>query len=215
MQKLIIIGAGGHGKEVAWSVTELNALRPRFDLLGFCDDGLAPGSVVLGFPVLGGIEAIAISHGAELGYICAVGKNKIRPALVARAEAVGWRPVSVVHPSAVVSPLAEIGPGTFVAPGTYVGPHAILGAHCIVNFHASIGHDAVLGEHVQVCPGARVSGNVRLGAGVFLGSNAAVAPGVTMGDWSKLSACSFAAMPIASGITAFGVPARLMPPTQH
>lgn len=215
MQKLIIIGAGGHGKEVAWTVAQLNALQPRFELLGYCDDGLYPGTLVLGVPVLGGIESVAASLAADFGYICAVGRNKIRPVLIARAEAVGWRPVSVVHPSAVVSPDADIGAGTFLAPGTYVGPHAVLGAHCIVNFHASIGHDAVLGDHVQVCPGARVSGNVRLGAGVFLGSNAVVAPGVTMGDWSKLSACSFAAIPIPAGFTAFGVPARLMPPAQH
>lgn len=212
MQKLIIIGAGGHGKEVAWSVAEINAREPRFELLGFCDDGLAPGTVVLGLPVLGPVEAVAAVRGSEIGYICAVGKNKVRPRLVERAAAAGWRPVSVVNPSAVVSPDAEIGPGTFLAPGTYVGPHASVGAHCIVNFHASIGHDAVMGEHVQVCPGARVSGNVRLGTGVFLGSNAAVSPGVTMGDWSKLSACSFAAVPVPPGVTALGIPARILPP---
>ncbi len=211
MQKLIIIGAGGHGKEVAWGVAAMNAVAPRYELVGFCDDTVAPGVRVGGVAVLGAIEAVAERVGGGVAYICAVGKNRVRPGLVARAEACGWTPRSVIHPTAVVAPDAEIGAGTFLAPGTYVGPGARVGRHVIVNFHASVGHDAELGEHVQLCPGVRVSGAVKLGDEAFLGSNAAVAPGVVIGARSKLAACSFAAAGVPENALAMGVPARILP----
>lgn len=210
MQKLIIIGAGGHGREVLWTARCLNRLSPKFEILGFCDDGLPRGMDVLGAPVLGTIEETAGHFGRDIGYVCAVGKNRIRPALVARADAAGWQPVTLIHPSAVVAEPVEIGAGVFIAAGAYVGPLAKIGDHALVNVHASVGHDSVLGVHVQVCPGAKISGGAKLGDGVFLGSNSVVAPGKTMGAWSKLSACSFAATDILAEALATGVPARPM-----
>ena len=47
--KLLFIGAGGHGQSVA-DAAELN---DQFEVLGFFNDALAVGTLVLGFPVMG------------------------------------------------------------------------------------------------------------------------------------------------------------------
>lgn len=40
MKDLIIIGAGGFGREVAWLVEEINNKQPKWNIVGFVDDSL-------------------------------------------------------------------------------------------------------------------------------------------------------------------------------
>ncbi len=194
--KVVIIGAGGHGKEIAWNIRQMNAVSPSYEILGYCDDEKTAGEIVLGAPVLGTLEQVAHTYGSNLLYICGVAKNKVRPALVARAEKAGWTPTSVIHPSAVIAEDVQIGPGTYIAAGCYVGPGARLAPHALVNVIASVGHDVTLEEHTQICPGVKLSGGSKIGRGTFIGSNSVVAPGVEVGEWSTLSAATFAAADI-------------------
>ena len=55
MKKLIIIGAGGFGREVKMLVDQINAVRPTYTFVGFYDDGKEVGTLVNGFPVLGNV----------------------------------------------------------------------------------------------------------------------------------------------------------------
>lgn len=189
--RVVILGAGGHGKEIAWNLRQMNAVKPEFEIIGYCDDAKPAGEIVLGLPVLGTPEQVAARFGGDLGYICGVAKNKMRPALVARAEQAGWSPVSVIHPSAVIAEDVEIGAGSYIAAQCYVGPGARLARHTLVNVIASVGHDVVLEEHTQICPGVKLSGGAIIREGAFLGSNAVVAPGVEVGAWSTVSATAF------------------------
>lgn len=193
LPKVVIIGAGGHGKEVAWNILRMNAKAPTYDILGFCDDAKEAGGTILDFPILGTLEQVAETHGTDLRYICAVAKNKVRPSLVARAEKAGWAPVSVIHPEVTIADDVEIGPGTYIGAKSYVGPGARIAAHALINVQATIGHDTTVEAHAQVCPGARVSGGAVIGRGTFIGSNAVVAPGKVVGEWSTVSATAFVA----------------------
>jgi hypothetical protein len=38
MRKLVIVGVGGFGREIAWLVERINAMEPTWELLGFIDD---------------------------------------------------------------------------------------------------------------------------------------------------------------------------------
>lgn len=194
MKKLIIIGAGGLGKEIAWTVRKMNAAGTPLEVYGYCDDRATIGASVLGYPVLGTIEqAAAALAGSGFHYICGVGRNKVRPALIERAEKAGWTPASVIHPSALLGDEIEIGAGTYIAAGAYIGPSARISPHALVNVLTSIGHDVVLEEHTQICPGAKLSGGAVIGRGTFIGSNAVVAPGKVVGEWSTVSATAFVA----------------------
>ena len=52
---LVIIGAGGLGREVAWLVADINKSNPEWDFVGFVDDGVQ-GNTVEGYPILGPVE---------------------------------------------------------------------------------------------------------------------------------------------------------------
>lgn len=183
---LILVGASGFGREVRWVCR-----RAGLEAAGFCDDAAdrQTGSFC-GLPLLGTIEQAAARLGAGVQFHCAVGRNRDRQRLAERALAAGWSPATIVDPSAIIAPDAEMGAGAFVAPLAVISCGTRVGRFALVNQHANVGHDSVLGDFVQLCPGARVSGNCVLGTGAFLGSNAVLLPMKRMGNWSVLGAAS-------------------------
>jgi len=187
MKRIIIIGASGFGKEVAWVIGRMNRLSPTFDLIGFCDDAAdKQGGTFAGHPLLGALANVPDPAG--LGFICAIGNNRARQRVTAQAIGAGLVPVTVIDPTAAVAPDADIGAGTFIGIGSIVSVGARLGNGVIVNHQACVGHDAALGDFVQVCPGVHISGGCAIGEGALLGTNAATLPLMRMGAWSTLGA---------------------------
>jgi sugar O-acyltransferase (sialic acid O-acetyltransferase NeuD family) len=188
MKKIIIIGASGYGKEIAWVIDRMNHAGCELGLIGFCDDSPAKqNGTFAGFPLLWKLEdAAAQLPGAR--FMCAIGNNRARQSVVARAEAAGLLPHSIIDPSATIAPDTMIGKGSFVGIGSIVSTGAVIGSYVIVNHQTCIGHDVTLADFVQVCPGARISGGCHIGEGVLLGTNAATIPLINMGAWSTLGA---------------------------
>jgi len=211
METLVIIGAGGFGKEAAWAVARMNAIVPRYTLAGFCDDRPGPAGTHYGLPLLGPLEKAAASLKGPVAFYCAIGANAVREKLVDRALAAGWFPCeAIVDPSVIVAPGATVGGGSYIGAGSILSPDCRLGSHVIVNQHCSIGHDSVTADFAQVCPGARVNGECVLGRSAFVGSGAVLKQGVRLGVGAVLGAASFAVKDIADGCTAIGNPARVI-----
>lgn len=199
MRKLVIIGAGGFGREVAWVIRRINEAAPTFELLGFCDDAEDKREGECGgYPLLGPLAAAGARLGA-VGFFCAIGDNRARQAVTAKAVAAGLEPVSVVDPSAAVAPDVAVGRGSFVGVHAVVSAGAAIGEGVIVNHLVTIGHDARLGGYAQACPGVCVSGGCLIGEGVLLGSNACVIPGLRVGDWATVGAGAAVLREIGAG----------------
>lgn len=209
-QRLVIIGGGGLGAEVAWAAANMDRRAPAFEILGYSEESSFATVPVGGYPMLGAPEDVAGRFGSELVFVCAVGINQERRRLVALALALGWTPVSVIDPSVMVAPEARVGVGVYVGLGSSLSPACEVGDHAIVNQHCTIGHHSRVGAFAQVCPGGRISGHATLGEGAFVGSNAVVGPRISMGRGAVLGACSFAAGDIPADVTAVGVPARVV-----
>jgi sugar O-acyltransferase (sialic acid O-acetyltransferase NeuD family) len=214
---LVIVGSGGLGTEFTWVANEMNTMaavngvagRP-WQILGYADD--APekrGQQNGGYPVHGTIQETAEKFlGQNIAFAVAVGDNQARKRLAIAAEAFGWHPAALVHPSVILAGDVTIGAGTYIAPGCVVCPRAQVGNYVIVNTHVSLGHDSVVEDFSQICPGARVSGGCHLGKGAFLGSNSSLTPGVTVGDEAVVGANSHAVRKVRAGSTVVGCPAR-------
>lgn len=189
---LILVGAGGFAKEVAWTVARMNAAGPIFEVLGICDDSPERREGEwYGLPLLGPLESAAArlaAAGVCPLFHCAIGDNLRRKEVSARAQRAGWEPASVVDPSALVAPGAELGAGCYVGVGCVVSADVRIGEGALLNFQVTVGHDAVLGPYVQACPGVRISGWCVIGEGALLGSNAVIVQKRKMGAWSVLGA---------------------------
>lgn len=213
-EKLVIIGCGGLGREVLWAARRAQT-QSSPALLGFATDAAyAPedGALIDGLPFLGpiGPGLLALQPEAPTHFICAVGENGPRQRICEQLEALGLKPHSVIDPSVIIGPEVQVGPGTYVGAGCILSPSAELGRHVVVNHHCSIGHGSRVGAFAQVCPGARISGWAQLGEGVLVGSNGVVAPKVVIGAWSILGAASLASRALPAGVTALGIPAKIL-----
>ncbi len=209
-QKLIIVGAGGAGREVAHAARDVEAAgMANWDLAGFLDDNPdALGGTTCSLPVLGSIGDWDPS--ADEIYVCSVGSPDLRERLTSTLEERGARFTNLIHPSARVWTMKPLGPGSVIFPFTFISADAVIGRHILINAHCSIGHDAVIGDYSVLSGFCDVTGCVRLGSHVFLGSHVAIAPGQEVGDHATVGIGSVVVAPVKAGKKVFGNPARIL-----
>jgi sugar O-acyltransferase (sialic acid O-acetyltransferase NeuD family) len=214
-RSLLILGAGGLGKEALWVAEEMNRAASHFgtqpwNILGYFDDNPGKsGELLNGYAVLGNLAGADLGLNAtDVYYCCAIGNNQIRQQMVERVTPLGWQAATLVHPSAVIAPSAVIGEGTYVGAGTVVSPNAVVGCHVILNVQVSVGHDSKVNDFAQACPGVKISGGCVVEEQAFLGSNATLGPRIRVGRGAKLGANSYAVGTVKPGVTALGIPAR-------
>lgn len=202
MNDLVILGAGGFGREVFAYAQDAGR-----SVAGFVDDDSgALDAHDLPVPVLGDLSLIA--DVSRFDWVIGLGDPDARKRLYDTLAERGASFASVVHPTAYIARSAVVGPGSVVAPFALVAPHARVGADVVLNTYASVGHDAVVGEHCVFSPYAVVNGTVHLGAGVFLGTGAMVGPGLKVGQGSKISVGAGVTRDLEAGSLAVGNPAK-------
>lgn len=164
MNRLIIIGAGGHGKVIAD-----NALKNGYKNICFVDDNMTGD--VIGFPVVGTCSDIEHLNDGNTDFIIGVGNNAIRKTIAERYN-VNW--VSIVHPTAQIAFNAEIGKGTVVMANAVINVCATVGEHCIINTGAIVEHDNVIENYAHISPNVALGGTVRIGSLTHVGIGATV-----------------------------------------
>jgi sugar O-acyltransferase (sialic acid O-acetyltransferase NeuD family) len=211
---LVVLGAGGHDREVSSYLVDLGDSSPR--LLGYVDQHV-PSGVHGGLTVLGDFEALRRLLDEQpdrlIGYITAAGDNGARRALVRHAEnlrAPGLVPWSLRHPTAQVGLDVEIGAGTCIAPGAILTTRVRVGRHCIVNVRASLSHDTTVGDFTNINPGVVICGQVRIGDDCSIGAGSTIIDHVTIGDNVLIGAGAVVVSDIPSDSVAVGVPARVI-----
>jgi len=207
---LVIIGAGGFGREVADVVHAINTAGngPVFELQGYIDDNLSDLSLLnrRGERFLGTCDDLP--RYASAVFVVGVGNPAARRALDARAVKAGLDPATLIHPSATVGRDVQLGDGCIVCSHVSITTHVLLGRHTHLNLNCTVGHDVVVGDFVTVNPGATISGNVTLDDDVSVGTNAAVIQSVTIGPRSTVGAGAAVVRNVAADTTVVGVPAR-------
>jgi len=214
--QLVLVGAGGFGREVHDIVVALDAAGAGLELLGYVDD--SPGDHPLlarqGITFLGASDVL-VRHPdrGRIGFAIGIGSGAVRRALDAKLTAAGLDPTTLVHPMATVGGDNRVGEGCILAAGARVTTNITLGRHVDLHVNSTIGHDSVLDDFASVYPGATVSGNVHLCEGVTIGTGANVLPGVTVGAGAFVGAGAVVIADVEPGVTVAGVPARPTSPT--
>ena len=177
--RLLIIGAGGHGRSVA----EAAGLVGLFEIVGFLDDALPIGKKVLMGSVLGAIDSLGSldSYCAACDQvIVAVGNNAVREKLMQQLTDAGCDMATVIHPRAFVSPSAVVGNGSAVMAGAIVGTEASLGVGSIVNCGAVVDHHAQVEDYGHLGVNACMAGGTLLGRGAWMQAGSALGYGVVI-----------------------------------
>ena len=197
MNKLIIIGASGHGKVVA----DIAALNGYKDIVFLDNDPEI--KICAGYPVLGPDTMTSELDG---DVFIAVGNAETRKKLMER-DANRNFPV-LIHPSAVIAESAEVGAGSVVMAGAVINPGARIGKGCIINTSSSVDHDCVVRDYVHISVGAHLSGTVVVGTGTWIGTGAIVSNNVNICGGCMIGAGAVVIKDIGEPGTYIGVPAR-------
>jgi sugar O-acyltransferase (sialic acid O-acetyltransferase NeuD family) len=210
--KLILIGAGDHGRGTLEIVKACNAAATPFEVLGFLDDDPARRDrCVDDVPVLGGLQWIEANHRDGLQYVIALADCSSKQRVASRLERLALRYATVVHPSVVLSSGVRIEAGATVGAGVVIAHDTTIGEHVTVNLNSTIGHDCTIGRFATISPGANVAGRVEIGEGCEVGLNAAVGKGTRIGEWTVVGPGAVVVKNVAAHQRVFGNPARLVP----
>jgi sugar O-acyltransferase (sialic acid O-acetyltransferase NeuD family) len=213
LHPLVLVGAGGLGRETAELVRAINAVDPTWDLLGFVDDEpRLEGGSVIGLPVLGPVSMAATLDVAVA--ICtarpAVGCS--RPGLVDRLEVPARRRPTLIHPAASVAPSTTMGPGCLVLAGVVTTAEVRLGAHVVVMPQVVLTHDDEIDDYATVASGVRLGGAVHVGREAYLGAGALVREGVSIGPSALVGMGAVVLEDVPAGEVWIGAPARASGP---
>ena len=207
MDRIVIIGAGGH----AASVADALLASGYWDVLGLIAPESEKDASVCGLIVIGDeseLESLAADGVVAAIGVGSVGDASVRMRVAARVRDAGLELPAIVHPKASVSTHACVEQGVFVAAGAVVGPHAVLGECCIVNSGAVVDHGCSIGAYAHIAPGAALSGNVTVGEGAHVGTGASVIQGASIGKRAVVGVGSAVVRDIPDDARAWGVPCK-------
>lgn len=198
-EKVVIIGASGHGKVIADII-----LKSGDSVVGFLDDNPDLGAEFIGFPVLG--KVFEATNYQEYKFVIAIGNAEIRERIANELDVI-WH--TAIHPTAVISSIGvEIGEGTVVMANAIINSDAKVGKHCIINTGAIVEHDNRIEDFAHISVGAKLAGNVTIGRKTWIGIGAQVIQGKCIGAETVVGAGATVIGDIEEKGTYVGVPAQ-------
>ena len=198
-ERVVIIGAGGHGKVVADIVNSCGDT-----VVGFLDGGNVPDQIV-GFPLLGSDKDY--KKYIDCKFIVAIGSADIRERIVASMPDAKW--YTAIHPHAVISPFeTSIGEGTVVMANAVVNAGTKIGKHCILNTACVVEHENIIEDYVHISVGAKIGGIVKIGYKDWIGIGATVINCVDICENAFVGAGAVVIDDINEAGTYVGVPAK-------
>lgn len=212
MTGLVVVGAGGFGREVL-DVVEAVARtggQPQAELLGVLDDQPSRENLELlaerGIPYLGTVESL--SAAPPVSFVIGIAHPGHRRTIDERLTSAGHHAVTLVHPAATVGSRTSLGPGSIICAGARLTTNITLDRHVHVHVNVTVGHDTCLEAYSSAYPLSAVSGSCVIGEGATVGANATVVQGLTVGARAFVGAGAVVVADVLPSATVKGVPAR-------
>ncbi len=209
MKHLIIIGAGGFGRELCGIACESIGYGTDFDIKGFLDAKADALAGFAGYPPIVGTPNDYVPAADDV-FITALGNIESRRRCAAAIEARGGTFISLVHRTASLGPNVVIGAGSLVAQYAVVSADAVVGRHACVFQGTVLGHDTRLGDFTHVYSLCSVGGGVTVGDGAVIYPGAQIVPRRIIGSNAVVGVGSVVLLNVATGETVFGNPAKVV-----
>ena len=208
MKDLVIFGASGFGREVAWLAERINNVTPTWNILGFIDDDEnIQGKNINGYCVLGK-TADSLKY-RDAYFVVAVGASKTRKKIVdnLRHANPDIKFGILIDPTVEMSQFVTIGEGSIICAHTIITVNVSIESHVIINLDCTVGHDAVIKDFATLYPSVNVSGAVNIGYDTEIGTGTQIIQGKSVGDDCIVGAGAVVTKDIEEVGTYVGVPA--------
>jgi sugar O-acyltransferase (sialic acid O-acetyltransferase NeuD family) len=209
---LVVVGAGGFGRETVEAIRALNTCGASWRVLGYLDDNPAlRGKHIDGTPVIGGLTEA--ENLADASFVVCTGRPDnyaSRPVIVDRLGLSPDRYATIVHPAATVSSSSRIGPGSVLLASVVLSAAGTIGAHVAIMPNVTITHDDVIEDFATIASGACLGGHVRIGQGAYVGSGALIREDLSVGRRAMVGMGSVVLADVPAGQVWIGMPARYL-----
>jgi sugar O-acyltransferase (sialic acid O-acetyltransferase NeuD family) len=206
MQELIIVGAGGFGRELLQWVKDINRVEQKWIIKGCIDDNLkALDNYECDYNIIGRVEDWQ-PQGSEV-YACAIANPSIKERVVNSLKLKDALFINIIHPTAIIGDFNKIGEGFVAYPKSCINVNTKIG-NFVTLLSSSIGHDAVIGDYSTISSYCDVTGGVKIGKRVFLGSHVTIVPKRNIGNDAYIGAGSVVISHIKENRKVMGNPAK-------
>lgn len=209
MKKIVIIGAGGFGREVKMLIDQINHIEKQFEFIGFYDDNIEKGSIINGFKVLGSInEILQVDYSLEV--IISVADPTIKKKIYETINCNRFISFpSLIHPNVLIgADEVSFGYGCIICASNIITVNISLGNFVILNLGCTVGHDTKIGDYCSFMPSVNISGEVIIENSVYVGTGAKIINLLTIGNSTIVGAGAVVSKSLPEKCTAVGIPAK-------
>ena len=211
LKDIVIIGAGGVGRETALIIEDINNINKEWNLIGFVDDNdNIQNTKINDYDVVGKLDYL-LNYKKEVYVVCAIANYNVKKSIVNKLKSnKNIKFATLIHPSTVLNRTVGVGEGCIIYPNVIATTNINIGNHVIISPKAGIGHDTVVKDYCNLLWNVNISGNVVLKEGVLVGSGATVIQGLEVGEGAILGAGAIVIRDIPMNKVAVGNPTRLI-----
>ena len=210
MEKIVIYGAGGFGKEVACILNKINEKTTTWDLIGFIDDGIEKGTIISHFgEVLGGIDYLNNLQ-EEISIVFAIGVPRIIKLIVEKINNPRVQFPNIIHPDVFFADeySLSMGMGNVIVRACTFSCDVKLGDFNQMNSISSLAHDVEVGSFNVFMPLSRISGGAKIGDLNLFGIGSVIFQNIKIGNNTRISAGSYVMRSTKDGFLYAGNPAK-------
>ena len=209
MKNIIIIGAGGVGREVSLIIEKINKLKATWNLIGFIDDNINSWNrIINGYQIIGGMDLLETLP-LDTYVVIAIANYNVKKKIVNKINN-KFKFATIIDPKVYIHDYMTIGEGTIIYEGAIITANIQVGNHVIISPKCGIGHDSIIKDYVSLLWNVNVSGNDVIEEGVMMGSGSTVIQGKRIEKGSTVGAGAVVIDDIDSYSTVVGVPAKVI-----
>lgn len=191
MEKIILIGSGGHAHSVVDSIEN----QSKYEIIGFTENQKNDDNFnYRGYKVIGDDSDLKSIYdsGIKSAFVCIgyLGKGNLRQRLYNKIKNIGFKIPNIIDPTSILADDVILGEGNFIGKKTIINSNTVIGDMNIINTGAIIEHDCKIGDFTHISVSSVLCGGVICGNSCMVGANATIVQNVNLDDNSFVKSSS-------------------------